>query len=145
MHINGMIKTKDNEYYYTNNQISYCHPEFNNLKKVANSYYIKKYEWLKENVFVKEKKKRETYSLLSSDDVYNLFISSRKLLFEVTENCNLKCSYCCYGKHYNVENNENRKTNDLDFNNAKLLIDYVLPFWNKKIIERVELNLPFGR
>lgn len=53
-----------------------------------------------------------------------------QVIFEVTDNCNLACEYCGYGKFY--DNYDNRTKKNLDFNTAKHLIDYIFTYVNSK-------------
>ena len=59
-------------------------------------------------------------------------ISNLKMvIFEVTDQCNLACEYCGYGKLYN--NYDERKEGQQTFQNIKLLIDYLVEFWNSPL------------
>ena len=55
----------------------------------------------------------------------------RMVTFEVTDQCNLACEYCGYGKLYN--NYDERKGKQQSFQNVKLLIDYLVEFWNSPL------------
>ncbi|MBE6275922.1 MAG: radical SAM peptide maturase [Bacteroides sp.] len=55
----------------------------------------------------------------------------RMVTFEVTDQCNLACEYCGYGKLYN--NYDVRKGKQQKFQNIKLLIDYLVEFWNSPL------------
>lgn len=55
----------------------------------------------------------------------------RMVIFEVTDQCNLACEYCGYGKLYN--NYDVRKGKQQTFQNIKLLIDYLVEFWNSPL------------
>ncbi len=61
-------------------------------------------------------------SLIKSD-LANL----RMLLIEVTDGCNLACEYCGYGKLYS--NYDKRSNKKIDFDNIKILIDYLYDLW----------------
>lgn len=50
------------------------------------------------------------------------------LTFEVTDACNLKCKYCGYGEFYN--DYDERKDQNLPFEYARQLLDYLADFWN---------------
>ncbi|MBU8892196.1 MAG: radical SAM peptide maturase [Bacteroidales bacterium] len=57
----------------------------------------------------------------------------KSLCFEVTQNCNLSCTYCAYGDLY--ENKRVSDTKVLQFETAKLMIDYAKEnFGNKFVI-----------
>lgn len=55
----------------------------------------------------------------------------RMVIFEVTDQCNLACEYCGYGKLYN--NYDERNGKQQTFENIKLLIDYLVKFWNSPL------------
>lgn len=55
----------------------------------------------------------------------------RSVIFEVTDQCNLACEYCGYGKLYN--NYDERKGKQQTFQNIKLLIDYLAEYWNSPL------------
>ena len=50
------------------------------------------------------------------------------LTFEVTDACNLKCKYCGYGEFYN--DYDERKDQNLPFEYARQLLDYLNDYWN---------------
>ena len=50
------------------------------------------------------------------------------LTFEVTDACNLKCKYCGYGEFYN--DYDERKDQNLPFEYARQLLDYLADYWN---------------
>lgn len=53
-------------------------------------------------------KKLKLYSEISRDDVIDSLANVRHVSLEITENCNLKCVYCCYGNLYKKEFNFRR-------------------------------------
>lgn len=58
----------------------------------------------------------------SSENIENSKQNIGTITFELTQRCNLKCTYCVYGELYsNTENNHKR---DLDFEKAKAVLDY---------------------
>lgn len=50
-----------------------------------------------------------------------------QLLIEVTDECNLSCKYCSYGDLYSNQDERNRGKQE--FNNVKILIDYLISLW----------------
>ncbi len=50
------------------------------------------------------------------------------LTFEVTDACNLKCKYCGYGEFYN--DYDERKDQNLPFEYARQVLDYLADYWN---------------
>jgi len=67
---------------------------------------------------------------------YHLTRKIKKLTLQVTQNCNLRCSYCIYSGSYDTRTHSNKK---MSFATAKKAIDYVL----EHSIEADELNFGF--
>lgn len=68
-----------------------------------------------------------SYSLsghITSNDVYTQLANIKHIGFEVTDSCNLECTYCIYGKFYS--NHDNRTNKKIDVRKAKLLIDFLV-------------------
>lgn len=68
-----------------------------------------------------------SYSLnghISATDVNYSLANIKHIGFEITDSCNLNCTYCIYGKFY--ENHDVRTNKKMDTNKAKLLIDYLI-------------------
>lgn len=59
---------------------------------------------------------------ITADDVYVQLANIKHIGFEVTDSCNLKCTYCIYGEFYN--NHDDRISKQIDVDKAKLLIDF---------------------
>ncbi len=108
-------------YYPNKKQISYINPQF-----LSKPYYIKQEDFLKNNGFYAPFK-----PLLSTEYDPNAIKSNlanlRMLVLEVTDGCNLACEYCGYGKLYN--NYDKRSNKKIDFNQIKVLIDYLYKLW----------------
>lgn len=67
------------------------------------------------------------YSLngcISASDIYAELANIKHIGFEVTDSCNLQCTYCIYGDFYN--NHDARTNKIIDPKNAKLLIDFLI-------------------
>lgn len=91
------------------------------------NYYILKFNFLKESGVFDEIENKDFYKgKLNVNDVYNNLSNLRQITFEMTENCNLDCVYCGYGKLYS--NNLKRDRKNLDFETAKAIIDRILDF-----------------
>lgn len=80
---------------------------------------------------------------VTSEDIRDNIINLHNLVFEVTDNCNLKCEYCVYSDIY--EGFDRRKGQRLSFRRAKLMLDYLIKLWsdNKKNIYYKDLFLGF--
>ena len=79
----------------------------------------------------------------TGDDIDFFASNTRNLTFEVTEKCNLSCTYCIYGKYYN--NNKIGSKKDLDFSVAKNIIDYFICNWtsNKNSSHKKGITIGF--
>lgn len=119
---------------------SLVHPE---LKKVHegnsdDAYYCGKYEYLKRNGFFDTPKSAQLESV--SELMIKEGISSvQQLVFEVTDSCNLNCTYCAYGDLYDVL--DARNANNIDPNKAIKLLNYILDI--KKRYRKDKLDIGF--
>lgn len=68
---------------------------------------------------------------LTAEGVRNQLANIKQIVFEVTDACNLKCTYCSYGNLY--DNYDKREGKYIDINKAKMLIDYVFDLLNSPI------------
>lgn len=67
-------------------------------------------------------------------------IDLKNIVFEVTEKCNLNCRYCGLSERL-YQRYDIRKSRDLPFEKAQLMIDYLLNLWRKNYIS--DTNMPF--
>lgn len=121
-------KTENNNLYIYDDQRKLSllvHPE---LKKVhenstdVNPYYLKKYEYLKDHSFFSEAKVvnfEPVNELMIEDNI----IQTKQIVFEVTDSCNLSCTYCGYGEFYEVFDARNH--NNININYAIKLLKYL--------------------
>lgn len=65
---------------------------------------------------------------LTGEIVRESLYNTRQICFEVTEACNLSCSYCIYGDLYN---HEVRAAKKMPLKMGITLIDFMLSIWNK--------------
>jgi len=64
---------------------------------------------------------------LSANDVKYNFANTPQITFEITDACNLKCTYCGYGQFYSdYDARENRR---LPTDNAIVLLEYLHQLW----------------
>jgi len=78
------------------------HPEFEKAyTDSANSdpYYLKKYAYLRERGFFTEPKLTD-FITLDVPIVRDNIINTKQIVFEVTDSCNLNCTYCALGELY---------------------------------------------
>jgi len=66
-----------------------------------------------------------------------------QLVFEVTENCNLKCKYCGYGEFYG--DYDERTDAYMSFEIAKAIVDFLVPYWESEqhVSFKKELDIAF--
>lgn len=64
------------------------------------------------------------FGCIKADDVYTQLANIKHIGFEVTDACNLKCTYCIYGDFYS--NYDERNCKQIDSRKAKLLIDFLV-------------------
>ncbi|CAK7054103.1 MAG: hypothetical protein PARBB_02668 [Parabacteroides distasonis] len=57
------------------------------------------------------------FDTLSPEEVYNQLANIHHIGFEVTDSCNLKCTYCIYGNLY--DNHEPRLDKKIDIKSQK--------------------------
>lgn len=101
--------------------------------------YYQQYLFLKAYFLIHSEKQRACYLPINGIVVKNCFDNVNHLIFEVTDKCNLQCVYCAYGECYFSYDRRNCK--NLDFSRAKILLDYFIPIWQKKIQEGIQLNI----
>lgn len=109
----------------------------------AKAYYRKKYLFLKNNGWFREYPfVKKVSRLLTEQDVTTQIANTEQLTFEVTESCNLNCSYCGYGELY--KHHENRSYKNLDFETAVPIIDYCFSLWNSERNKSKEKKIYIG-
>ena len=70
------------------------------------------------------------YRKISHLDIEYSLANLKQLVFEVTDACNLRCKYCAYADLY--EGYDQRENLKLPFQKAKLIIDYLYEYWEKR-------------
>lgn len=116
------------------------HPQLENAyKNLTNtdSYYLGKYEYLKNHNFFSESKSPNFVTLTDSSVENNIF-KTEQIVFEVTDFCNLDCSYCTFGELY--QGYEKRNFKNIDKDNAISLLKYIL---KNRPSHKSELNIGF--
>lgn len=76
----------------------------------------------------------ELTNRVSEKEILSNLINLRQLVIEVTDLCNLKCSYCAYGELYQTSI---RETGHLTFERIKPLLDYLLVLWQEREKDKV--------
>ena len=65
----------------------------------ADTYYLKKYEYLKRHGLFSEPKP-STFGSLNESMIKESITKTSQITFEVTDFCNLNCLYCSFGELY---------------------------------------------
>ena len=109
-------------------------------------YYLNKFNFLKQNNYFADISFRElNKERLTEEKVEKNFYSVTEVLFEVTNQCNLECVYCCYGKYYCFSKVCNDKLY-FSFNTAKKIIDQLfnkLNLYNDNKYKNRTFNIGF--
>jgi len=78
------------------------------------NYYQKYYRYLDKHGFFTNKDISMSFFDITSSDVENFFSNVPTIAFEVTEDCNMKCKYCCYGDFYTHQKKRGNRTHQLE-------------------------------
>ena len=82
------------------------------------------------------------YGIAGTEWARESFNSVRHIVFEVTEGCNLQCTYCAYGDFY--LNRGERKGNVMDFALAKKLLLHFIPIWKAEATKNTTMQISIG-
>lgn len=133
----SLFTTKSgNKYFYsTSNKDFFYIPfsfegSFSDNRSINESeYYKRKYSfWQEKGIFDEDERQLEIE--YGSEYIESNLANLRQLLIEVTDECNLSCKYCGYGKLY--ENYDIRTGKKQSFKNVKALIDFLCVLWKSK-------------
>lgn len=129
-----IYSTKHNNLYLYNMDLSLSmliHPELSNIHKKQtnkNSYYSKKYAYLKKQGFFMEAKPIEFKNILEDSAIKENIRRCESIVFETTDCCNLNCQYCSLGELYNFSKKEHK---NIDTKYAINLLKYIFSKKNK--------------
>lgn len=106
-------------------------------------YYWKRYLFYKKNGFFG---RRELNSILSAqiDEhiVERSVANCNDIVFQVTQQCNLKCKYCCYGDLYEQPLFTGNEV--MPFSVAKAVLDYMAVYWNSELFSSYDNEIIIG-
>jgi len=85
----------------------------------------------------------KTIGLIDDKIIKNNLINLKNIVFEVTEKCNLNCKYCALSEQFYQKYSE-RKSRNLPFKKAQLIIDYLVSLWRDNHLEDTTLPLNVG-
>lgn len=116
-----------NVYLYSeqNDSILLLHPFIKYLlngNQITDTYYHSKYKYLKRFGFFDKKDDPDVDEVLNGYAVERGICQCSQVVFEVTDQCNLKCVYCSLGDLYSYKKREFKK---LNLSNALVLLDYL--------------------
>jgi uncharacterized protein len=82
----------------------------------------------------------------TAEDVQVSLTNTPQITLELTDDCNLKCEYCGYGKFYG--NHDRRENNTLKFDYVRRFLDYLYGLWqspfNKSAYNRLTISFYGG-
>ncbi|GHU84302.1 hypothetical protein FACS189415_7890 [Bacteroidia bacterium] len=123
--IEQISNIKSDEYETIKNIIFDANPEIIGSESEFEFYY-KKYLFLKNNGFFSIINPKDLLSGAVTYEVVEHTLSDLgNVVFQVTNDCNMRCKYCCFGEFYNGVQEE---INNMDFDTVKHLFDYLVPF-----------------
>lgn len=91
-------------------------------------YYVKKYNYLKEHGFFTEPKLPK-YGTVTETMITDGISQISQIVFEVTDSCNLNCTYCGYGGMYEVF--DKRTHHNINVDSAKKFLKYIYDLKSK--------------
>lgn len=95
-------------------------------------YYYHKYLLFSiNNLFAEVKQEEKFNGTITAEQIYRILSNVKNVVFEVTEACNLNCTYCNFGEYY--ENYDKRENKRLSITKAKNLLNYLLKFWRSPL------------
>lgn len=98
-------------------------------KKEEIEYYLNKMIFFKKHGILKNTSHNIFYTNYKREDVQRSIEETNQIVIEMTENCNLRCSYCTYGEMYN--RGETRQNRNIDTQFAKEFLHFLITnFWN---------------
>lgn len=98
-------------------------------KKLVNDN-TRRFVYLRDNGYF-EKKGKNLCTQVNPKDLEDSIVNSKEICFELTQKCNLNCTYCCYGELYHHEGNDHSKELNIDV--AFCIIDTLCEQMNQNV------------
>jgi len=130
----SIIHTSENDNFYLYNDklrlsmlihpqlYKICESPMDILDKDVDPYYLGKYAYLKRKDFFSERKFVNLESEIDESIVKDCITKTPQIVFEVTDRCNLRCSYCALGELY--ESSERKTGKNINIHSAIKLLKY---------------------
>jgi len=115
---------------------------YGNIEREELNFYVKKYKFFKENNLLVTGIKEKDYYRYTAEDIRAAIANSNRIVFEATEKCNLRCTYCAFGELY--EGYDSRQNKDFDFKKAKILLNYLAELWNSNLNTSIGKTIYIG-
>jgi len=119
----------------------YVAHNFNLVSPLINSsdkYYVDKNNYIYKK-FVKNNTLKCIEVEITKNDIEEQISNLSQITFEVTDKCNLNCTYCGYGQFYTGY--DNRSNKELPLDKATRLIDFLVNFWNSSANSSINKNI----
>lgn len=115
---------------YEKNQIKEIVSQTNHISDADFEYYYQKYLFLQEHgIFSEIDSDRLLTGRVTKDIVEKNLANLNQLVFQVTNDCNLKCKYCCFGDLYN---GPEIKTQYMDISTVHSIFSFLIPYWKQR-------------
>jgi uncharacterized protein len=128
-----IFKTKKrNDYLLDKNKelVIFLPPDLKNAienpDKDNSQYYTDKVKWMKRYDFFQPLTNK--FASVTKGSIDNQLETLEQIVFEVTDLCNLNCTYCGYGELYG--NYDLRKKKMMSIDTGKMVLDYFISLWN---------------
>jgi len=79
---------------------------------------------------------------INEKNVFHNLLNLPQIVFEVTDLCNLNCTYCCYGKLY--DGYDKREGKRMSFDDVKTILDYLIKIWKENYVPGLTHPLTIG-
>jgi uncharacterized protein len=110
-------------------------------KKKDIEYYLEKYLHYKRLGYFSSFEKKE-FPKYDKSVIIESLSNINNIVFEVTDACNLNCTYCTYGSMY--YDYDPRKNQMMSFDTVQTIFNYFIPLWRSKLNKSSEQMTSIG-
>ena len=100
------------------------------FNKQDKKYYFEKYFHLKQLGYFVEKEKT-IFRKYSVQNIKSAFYNAAHVVFELTDSCNLRCTYCGYGDMY--YNHDTRSDKFMKMDTVRCFFDFLSEYWSSEM------------